>query len=124
MGEIYCLYSSEDGIPRYVGMTEWEAEKRWKKHLADALDLVDGRLYDWMREVARRGYYVGYHVLQSGIIPAELDFYERYWMGQFTSLFNVRENATPANEATETAQNVIVAIKAKLIIQDHEDQVV
>src|SRR5437868_5352653 len=102
MAEVYCLYSSEDGLPRYVGATEWNADKRWKKHLADALDLVSGQLYDWMRDVSRRGNYVGVHTLQSGIIPADLEFYEHYWIGQFTQLFNVRGNDVPTVTATET----------------------
>jgi hypothetical protein len=42
-------------------------------------------------------------------------------MEQFPSLFNVSKNA-PAEQATETARDVIVAIKAKVVIQDHEDQ--
>lgn len=122
MGEIYCLYSSEDGVPRYVGGTEWNADKRWKKHLADALDLVAGQVYDWMRDVARRGHYVGVHVLQTGIIPAELGFYERYWIGQFAGLLNVRANGEPAAASSDTANHVIVAIKAKLAMLGFEDQ--
>jgi hypothetical protein len=122
MGEIYCLYSSEDGVPRYVGGTEWSADKRWKKHLADALDLIPGRLYDWMRDGARRGHYVGVHVLQTGVIPAELDFYERYWIGQFQGLLNIRGNEDAATELTDTATKVILAIKAKLAVQGFEDQ--
>jgi hypothetical protein len=122
MGEIYCLYSSEDGTPRYVGSTDYAADKRWKKHLADALDLVSGQLYDWMRDVARRGYYVGMHVLQTGIIPAELEFYERYWIAQFPNLLNERLNPTPAVSSSLTGNEVIVAIKAKLALQGLEDQ--
>ncbi len=107
---------------RYVRGTEWHADKRSKKHLADALDLVAGQLYDWMRDVARRGDYVGVHVLQTGIIPAELEFYERYWIGQFAGLLNVRSNGQPAAASSDIARHVVVAIKAQLAMQGFEDQ--
>jgi hypothetical protein len=118
VGEIYCLYANENGIPRYVGMTEGDAEKRWKKHITSALDKVSGELYDWIRDVTRRGGYIDFHVLQSGIIPAELKFYEDYWITQFPDLFNVRANATPPVTPSPTGSQVILTIKAKLVIQD------
>ncbi len=98
-------------------------DKRWKKHLADALDLVARSLGDWMRDVARRGDYVGVHVLQTGIIPAELEFYERYWIGQFAGLLNVHskmDNRLPPQVTSPV--HVVVAIKAQLAMQGFEDQ--
>ena len=121
MGEIYCLYASENGIPHYVGMTEGSAEKRWKKHLTSALDKVSGELYDWMRDVTRRSGYIDFHVLQAGIIPADLQFYEEYWITQFPDLFNVRSNSTPPVAPSKIGSQVILAIKAKLVIQDEAD---
>lgn len=118
MGDIYCLYSSEDGMPRYVGMTEGEADKRWKKHITSALDLAHGNLYDWIRSVVRQGNYVGVHVLQSGVIPADLALFEGYWISQFPELFNVRENAVPATELSDIARQVVLMIKAKLVTQN------
>ena len=93
MGEIYCLYSTSDGRPRYIGQTEFTADKRFKKHVTSALELADGKLYEWMRHAWRKGHDVDFHVLQTDIIPADLPFYERYWMSQFPELFNVRENS-------------------------------
>lgn len=118
MGEIYCLYASENGVPRYVGMTEGDAEKRWKKHITSALDKVSGELYDWIRDVIRRGGHTDFYVLQSGIIPADLKLYEEYWITQFPDLFNVRANATPPVAPTPTGSQVILAIKAKLVVED------
>jgi hypothetical protein len=122
MGEIYCLYSSEDGVPRYVGAAEGSADKSWKKHITDALDLVSGSLYDWMRDIARRGHYVGLHVLQSGIIPTEVDFYERYWVSQFPGLFNTHADSKPLSDPTDVAINVISVIKSKLATQHSENE--
>jgi len=117
VGDIYCLYSSQDGVPRYIGLTEGEADKRWKKHIASALDLTPGQLYDWMRDVVRRNGYVGVHVLQFGVIPADLAFYEGYWISQFPDLFNVRDNVTPAAAPTDVARQMILTIKAALVTQ-------
>ncbi len=117
MGDIYCLYSDQDGIPRYVGMTEGFADKRWKKHIASALDLANGELYDWIRGVVRQGNYVGVHVLQSGVVPADLPLFEGYWISQFPGLFNVRENTAPASELSGIARQVVLTIRAKLVGQ-------
>ncbi|MBV9783704.1 MAG: hypothetical protein JO264_07770 [Acidisphaera sp.] len=98
-------------------MTEGDAEKSWKKHIASALDLTSGQLYDWIRDVVRHNEYVGVHVLQSDIIPADLAFYERYWISQFPDLFNLSGNDTPASMPTDVARQVILTIKANLVTQ-------
>ena len=121
MGEIYCLYSSADGVPRYVGSTEFLADKRWKKHLADALEMKPGSLSEWMREVARRSRYVGCHVLQTSVIPAELELYERYWLSQFPDLLNTRLIESPAADLSPVGRSVVLAIKSGLALQGIED---
>lgn len=121
MGEVYCLYSSEDGIPKYIGMTEWNSEKRWKKHISDALEKQPGRLYDWMRSVVRNNEYVSYRVLQTDITPSELNFYEKYWISQFKDLLNVRDNEKPPTDNSEVARNVIVSIKAELVTRGPDE---
>lgn len=118
MGEIYCLYSTFEGVPRYIGMTEGSAEKRYKKHVASALELANGELYDWIRETWRAKHDVSFHVLQTDIIPAELSFYERYWMSQFPNLFNKRDNDAPPKGLSELGQHIVVAIKTKLTVED------
>jgi hypothetical protein len=121
MGEIYCLFSSEDGEPRYVGSTEFSSDKRWKRHLADALEKRPGSLYDWIRDVSRRSQYVGYHVLQTNVIPAELKFYETYWISQFPNLLNARLNDQPATRLSDAGRNALLAIKSALALQRLED---
>lgn len=89
MGVIYCLFSSSDGVPRYVGKTTREPDRRWKEHIACALNKDEtGTLYDWIRDVLRRGNLVQYWVLQEDITPVELDTFESYWIGQFADLIN------------------------------------
>src|SRR5262245_10547915 len=89
MGIIYCLFSTEDGIPRYIGQTRGEAKKRHKHHLAAALDKKEkGRIYDWMREVLRKEHTVGIRVIQDDIAPIDLDTFESYWIEQFPNLIN------------------------------------
>jgi hypothetical protein len=122
MGEIYCLYSSDDGVPQYVGATEGSADKSWKRHITEALDLAPGSLYDWMRETAQGGNYVGVHVLQSSVDAADLNFYESYWVSQFPGLFNTPGIRKPSSALTDTASSVIAAIKSKLAAQHLEDE--
>lgn len=78
-------------------------------------------LCDWVREVSRCGHYVGFHVLQTGIIPAELELYEGYWISQFPGLLNIRLNTLPPAEPTDVARNVILAIRTGLAMQGIED---
>jgi hypothetical protein len=115
---IYCLYSSADGIPRYVGPTEESADKAFKRHVTAALDMEIGRLYDWIRAVWRAKREIGYHVLQTNVVPTELDFYQRYWINQFAGLLNVDSQDAPPGRNTGVESDVILAIKAKLVVQD------
>lgn len=96
---IYCLYSNEDGDPRYVGRTADKVSDSFKQHIAAALEKEGGTLYDWMREVWRQGFDVGVHTLQEGIDPADLDMYEQYWINQFANLLNVASNKIPTRES-------------------------
>jgi len=114
MGEIYCLYSTADGEPRYVGRAENGAQKRLKQHRTLALEKADGTLYDWIRDLYRSGFEVDAHILQSDVIPADLEFYEKYWIAQFPGLLNLRDETIPPALPTEIGQKIIVGLKAKL----------
>jgi hypothetical protein len=116
MGEIYCLYATSDAQPRYVGQTEGAADKRFKKHVTSALELTDGALYEWMRKVWRKDHDVGFHVLQTGIVPADLAFYEQYWMSQFPKLLNDSDNSVRCDALTDIGRQIVVAIKSKLVM--------
>jgi hypothetical protein len=113
VGCIYCLFASDDGIPRYVGKTTREPERRWKEHVARALDKSDeGRLCDWLRDVLRRGALVQFWVLQEDIAPVDLDTFEVYWMRQFANLFNDGRNG--ADEPTEIGRAITTSIQQAL----------
>ena len=114
MSEVYCLYSTEDGNPRYVGRTEDGTMKRLKQHRTYALEMAEGAVYDWIRGVYRKGFEVEAHVLQMNIIPAEFEFYERYWIAQFSDLLNVHDVVAPTPESTEIGRKITVSIKARL----------
>ncbi len=120
MGEIYCLYSTADGQPRYVGETEWTGEKRFKSHVTSALEMQDGALYDWMRASWREGHDIGFHVLQTNVVPTELGFYERYWTTQFPKIFNTRAEDEPCQKISDIARQVVLAIKSKLVMAERE----
>jgi hypothetical protein len=114
MGEIYCLYSTGDGEPRYVGPAENGTHKRLKQHRTLALEMVEGALYDWIRDLYRRGWEVQAHVLQSNVIPGELEFFEKYWIAQFPGLLNVRDLAEPPAKLTDIGEKIIIGLKARL----------
>lgn len=110
---VYCLYSTEDGVPRYVGRTDDKVSYRFKQHITAALEKEPGALYDWVRDVWRRGHDIGVFTLQEGIMPKDHAMFEQYWIDQFAGLLNVVGNrADKANSAA--AQQVIAAIKVQL----------
>ena len=112
-GYIYCLFSIQDGIPRYVGRTDELVSHRFKQHITNALDQEPGPVYDWIRSVWREGHDIHFHTLQREIIPADIRTFENYWMHQFAGLTNVAGYSAPADH-TETGRQVIRGIRTLL----------
>lgn len=110
---IYCLYSTEDGWPRYVGRASDKVSYRFKQHVTAALDKEPGALYDWIRDVWRRGFDVSVHTLQEAVIPKDLDMFERYWIDQFADLLNVAGNRTGKTDS-DVAGEVKRALRAQV----------
>jgi hypothetical protein len=86
---------------------------RFKQHVTAALEKEPGALYDWMRDVWRGDYDVGVYTLQEGIIPADLDLFEQYWIDQFADLLNVVGNKAGKAD-TSVAKQIKAAIRAQL----------
>lgn len=110
---IYCLYSTEDGVPRYVGRADDKVSYRFKQHITAALEKDPGPVYDWVRDVWRQGYDIGVFSLQEGVMPNDYAMFEQYWIDQFAGLLNVvgnREDKTNSG----LAEQVICAIRAQL----------
>lgn len=110
---VYCLYSTEDGVPRYVGRADEKVSYRFKQHITAALEKESGALYYWIRDVWRQGYDVGVFTLQEGIIPKDQVMFEQYWIDQFAGLLNVVGNRADKTDSA-VAQQVIAAIKDQL----------
>ena len=121
MGVIYCLFSTRDGIPRYVGQTEYSGKKRRDLHVTKALDRQSGLLYDWIRNEWREGFDVDYWTLQDDIIPADLEMYEMYWIEQFDSLLNVRPHQGNGTGTSAVGRRVTTDILRTLRGQPEED---
>lgn len=116
MSVVYCLYSSQDGLPRYVGRTEEVPERRLKRHIARALEEDDrSPLYNWMRDVFRGGHLVETHVLQHEIAPKELEMFEKYWMQQFPNLVNTLLPDPRAISFSPVAEQVVAGLRAKIL---------
>jgi hypothetical protein len=110
---VYCLYSTEDGVPRYVGRTDDKVSYRFKQHITAALEQEAGAVYDWIRDVWRRGHDIGVFTLQEGIMPKDLAMFEQYWIDQFAGLLNVVGNRAD-KRTSALAQQVVAAINAQL----------
>lgn len=89
---VYCLYSTADGVPRYVGKASDKVSYRFRKHVAAALDMEEGPVYDWIRDLWKRDHDVAAYTLQEAIMPRDLDMFEQYWIDQFADLLNRRGN--------------------------------
>jgi hypothetical protein len=116
---VYCLYSTEDGRPRYVGKAIDKVSYRFRKHVADALDMTPGPVNDWIREVWRRSHDVAFYTIQERIIPKDLTMFEQYWIDQFADLVNVAGNS-PAKSSSSIANQIAAAIKKDLGIDNTE----
>ena len=110
---IYCLYSTEDGVPRYIDKANDKVSYSFKQHIVAALEKEPGDLNDWMRDVWRSGFDVAVYTLQESIAPADVDMFEQYWIGQFANLKNIGSRETP-NKDSQIAGQVIAAILAQL----------
>lgn len=110
---VYCLYSTEDGIPRYVGRAADKVSYRFKQHVTAALEKEPGAVYDWMRDVWRSDFDVAVYTLQEGVIPKDEDMFERYWIDQFSSLLNVSGNRT-GKQNSDTAKQVVTALRKQI----------
>jgi hypothetical protein len=108
MSFIYCLYSTENGVPRYVGQTCAAVGCRLNQHLRDASRQGRTRLHRWIRTAQSRGFEVRVHLLQMAVHPADMNFYEHYWRQQFAGLLNRtgrsdRRRHTAVGEVVERA---------------------
>lgn len=110
---VYCLYSTEDGVPRYVGRASDKLSYCFKQHVTAALEKQPSTLYDWMRDVWRRDHDIGVYTLQDGITPADLDLFEKYWIDQFADLLNVVDNKASKVD-TSVAKQIKAAIRTQL----------
>lgn len=114
MGEICGLYSTRDGLVRYIAQTESAAQKRLDLIVTKALDREPGALNDWLRDEWRAGHEVQAYVLQDEIIPADLELFESYWIEQFSDLLNVNPPDDPARPTSPIGQRINHAILAQL----------
>jgi len=110
---VYCLYSTADGRPRYVGRASDKVSYRYNKHITAALEKEPGALYDWIRDLWRDGNDVAVYTLQEGIMPKDLELFEKYWIQQFSGLLNVFCNTHRANDSV-VATEIIHVLQAQL----------
>jgi hypothetical protein len=110
---VYCLYSSEDGHPRYVDCVDGRVGFRYKQHITAALDQEAGVLNEWIRDTWRRDFDIGFFTLQEGVQPDDQEMFKRYWTNQFVNLLDASAGSAPATNSA-TAEQIIAAIRAQL----------
>jgi hypothetical protein len=96
-----------------VGRASDKVSYRFHQHVAAALEKEPGALYDWIRDLWRRGFDVGVHTLQESIIPKDMDMFERYWMDQFADLLNVTGH-TAGKADSRVAQTIKQVLKSEV----------
>lgn len=117
---VYCLYSTEDGRPRYVGKASDKVSYRFRKHVADALDMTPGPVNDWIRDAWRQSHDVAFYTIQERIIPKDLNMFEQYWIDQFADLVNVVGNKAGKSDSL-VAQQITAAIQQHLTLASSPD---
>lgn len=110
---IYCLYATDEGVPRYVGRASDKVSYRFRQHITAALEKEPGPVYDWIRNVWRRDADIAVYTIQHRIVPADLEMFEQYWINQFSTLMNAAGNR-PGKADSEVAKQIVAAIKAIL----------
>jgi hypothetical protein len=114
MSSIYCLYSTADGRPRYVGQTTKPTAARHARHLRDAAKTASTDLHRWILGVENDGFQVRAHVLQLNVAPRELNLFERYWMSQFAGLLNCGPGTPTVRVDTPLGRAVKRALRRQL----------
>jgi hypothetical protein len=111
---IYCLFSTADGRPRYIGQTTKPPPVRHAQHLRHAERRPNTPLHRWIRRVQAAGFQVRIHVLQTDVQPRDLNIFERYWMAQFRGLLNTVTGTTVAVAETEVGRAVRRRLRQQL----------
>lgn len=78
---VYGLYSTEDGVIRYIGQTTWRIEARRNLHLAEASRPPGtSHCHRWIRKVLRSGYKIGVVLLEA---DCQWDEGEQRWIAEY-----------------------------------------
>lgn len=81
---IYGLYSTEDGLIRYVGQTKSNLKQRRNEHKCDALTRnLKNHKCNWIRSVYRRGYEIEIKLIET---VNETNWVEKeiFWINEFS----------------------------------------
>lgn len=92
MGSIYCLFSTKDAVPRYIGKASDLVYERYLDHRRKAQDGKSRRVYPWMRRAWLTGFEIDYLVIATEIPPGNLNYQEGLWIRKIPNLLNERGN--------------------------------
>ena len=85
-GVIYGLCSSEDEVIKYIGQTTTSLKNRLSGHLYNYNNKVNNKKNNWIKFVLNNGFEVKIIEIDyfHNIHADELDFWESYYINQFT----------------------------------------
>ena len=88
---IYGLYSTEDGVIKYVGKTKYMLSKRLREHINGAL-LRGCKTYkdNWIRNVYSNGFKVDIRLIEE-CGDSIWDEREKYWIKEYSGLTNLTD---------------------------------
>lgn len=113
MGSIYCLFSTEDDVPRYVGQEQSGGDRFWQ-HVRDAKKGDRLPVHRWMRSVYFKGYDVETFIFErapfqpiSGMTDKQvLNLRERVLIYQLPSLMNIKNNSGSHMKNSERSKKI------------------
>jgi hypothetical protein len=78
-----------------------------------ALEKMDGAVFEWMQEEWRGGHEIKEWILQQDVIPADLAMYGRYWKEQL-GLSDRAECSVASGRPTDVGVCIVVDIQSYL----------
>jgi len=89
-GSLYCLFSTRDGLPRYIGITMRYYDERHHQHRRDAENCSALPVHKWMRDEWLSGYGVE-NLLIGNYVKNDIEKYESQYIKSLPDLLNIKK---------------------------------
>jgi hypothetical protein len=110
MSIIYCLFSTLDGVPHYVGKTT--GASRLRQHESSARCGSLQPVHEWMRDEWCGGFEIHEEVIEYNVSEDRAHRIETSWMNQFPDLYNERKYVP--SQLTAPGKKIVETCKVRL----------